>query len=78
MAFERARVGHAGSGSRGLCRIFRLGYDDPRYVEMAKHALPLWRELEADTGAALLTTTGQLTFGPGLDVLSAGVGRGGR
>jgi sarcosine oxidase len=73
LVLERARVGHAGSGSRGLCRIFRLGYDDPRYVEMAKHALPLWRELEADTGAALLTTTGQLTFGPGLDVLSAGL-----
>jgi sarcosine oxidase len=37
---------------------------------MAKQALPRWRELESDTGAALLTTTGQLTFGPGLDVLS--------
>jgi sarcosine oxidase len=73
LVLEAARVGHAGSGSRGLCRIFRLGYDDPRYVEMARQALPLWRELEANTGTALLTTTGQLTFGPGLDVLSAGL-----
>ena len=73
LVLERAQVGHPGSGSRGLCRIFRLGYDEPRYVEMAKQALPLWRDLEAETGSALLTTTGQLTFGPGLDVLRAGL-----
>jgi sarcosine oxidase len=40
---------------------------------MAKQALLLWRELEADTGAVMLTTTGQLTFGPGLDELRAGL-----
>jgi sarcosine oxidase len=73
LVLERARVGHSGSGSRGLCRIFRLGYDDPRYVRMAKQALPLWRELEAETGSALLSITGQLTFGPGLDVLGSGL-----
>jgi sarcosine oxidase len=73
LVLERAQVGHPGSGSRGLCRIFRLGYDDPRYVEMAKQALPLWRELEAATGSMLLTTTGQLTFGPGLDILGTGL-----
>jgi sarcosine oxidase len=73
MVLETARVGHAGCGSKGLCRIFRLGYDDPRYVEMAKRALPLWRELEADTDSILLTTTGQLTFGPGLEALRAGL-----
>jgi sarcosine oxidase len=73
LVVEQAQVGHAGSGSRGLCRIFRLGYDDPRYVEMAKQALPLWRELEGATGSQLLTTTGQLTFGPGLDLLREGL-----
>jgi hypothetical protein len=70
LVLERAQVGHPGAGSRGLCRIFRLGYDDPRYVVMAQQALPLWRELEADTGYSLLRTTGQLTFGPNLDALS--------
>jgi sarcosine oxidase len=70
---ERATVGHAGGGSHGSGRIFRLGYDDPRYVEMAKLALPLWRELEAESGTELLTTTGQITFGPGLDRLHAGL-----
>jgi sarcosine oxidase len=68
---ERARVGHGGGGSHGSCRIFRLGYDDPRYVEMAKLALPLWREVEAETRSELLTTTGQITLGPGLDRLKA-------
>jgi sarcosine oxidase len=70
IVFERACVGHPGAGSKGECRIFRLGYDDPRYVRMAQLALPLWRQLEAETGTALLTTTGQLTFGPGADVLA--------
>src|ERR1700746_1347408 len=73
LILERNRVGHAGCGSRGLCRIFRLGYDDPRYVQMAKQALPLWRELEADTGTGLFTNTGQLTFGPDLDGLRDGL-----
>lgn len=73
LVLEAAEVGHAGSGSKGLCRIFRLGYDDARYVTMATLALPLWRELEEETGSSLLTTTGQLTFGPDLDALSAGL-----
>jgi len=68
---ERATIGHCGGGSHGSCRIFRLGYDDPRYVELATLALPLWRELETETGSDLLTTTGQVTFGPGLDRLQA-------
>jgi sarcosine oxidase len=70
---ERDRVGHPRSGSHGACRIFRLGYDDPRYVALARQALPLWRELEADSGSDLWTTTGQISFGPGLDLLQAGL-----
>jgi sarcosine oxidase len=70
LVLERAAVGHERSGSKGSARIFRLGYDDPRYVEMAKVALRLWRDLEAEAGAELLTTTGQLTFGPGIDLLA--------
>jgi sarcosine oxidase len=62
---ERATVGHARGGSHGPSRVFRLGYPDPRYVEMAMQALPMWRALEAETGRALVETTGQLTYGPG-------------
>jgi sarcosine oxidase len=58
-----ARPGHARAGSRGDARIFRLGYPDPAYVEMAILALATWRELEGATGRDLLHTTGQVTFG---------------
>ena len=55
--------GHEGSGSKGDARIFRLGYPDPLYVEMAVLALARWRELEATTGRRLLHVTGQVTLG---------------
>lgn len=71
LVLESAEVGHPGSGSKGSCRIFRLGYDDPRYVKMAQRSLVLWRELESETGTELLTTTGQLSFGPDLEPLRA-------
>ncbi|HUJ66640.1 MAG TPA: FAD-dependent oxidoreductase [Acidimicrobiales bacterium] len=69
VVLERDRVGHPRAGSHGSCRIFRLGYDDPRYVEMAKQARPLWRQMEAATGSELLMETGQVTFGEDLPLL---------
>jgi sarcosine oxidase len=68
---EQATVGHGNSGSKGSARIFRLGYDHPGYVRLAMAAQPLWAELEADAGVRLLTTTGQVTFGDDLEVLTA-------
>ena len=62
--FEAAgSVGHARSGSKGDARIFRLGYPEPLYVEMAIRAEALWRDLEATTGRTLLHATGQVSFG---------------
>ena len=66
---ERETVGHARGGSHGATRIFRLGYADARYVEMAQRALDAWRALETDTGSQLLHPTPQLTFGPGADAV---------
>lgn len=64
VVFEVADApGHARSGSKGNARVFRLGYPDPVYVEMALSARALWRDLESATGAHLLQVTGQLTFG---------------
>jgi sarcosine oxidase len=60
---EQAEVGHPGAGSKGSCRIFRLGYPDPAYVAAARRARVLWSELEADCGRQLLSPTPQLTFG---------------
>ena len=55
--------GHARAGSKGDARIFRLGYPEPHYVEMALLARARWQDLEAATGRQLLHVTGQLTLG---------------
>jgi sarcosine oxidase len=60
---EQAQIGHQGAGSKGSCRIFRLGYTDPRYVVMARRARDLWHELEAESGRRILLPTPQLTLG---------------
>jgi sarcosine oxidase len=63
VVLEQADVGHEGAGSKGSCRIFRLGYPDPGYVEAARLAGEKWRELEAESGATILLPTPHLTFG---------------
>jgi sarcosine oxidase len=55
---EQFEIGHKRGSSHGSSRIFRFAYDDPMYVEMAKKSLPLWRELEAESGRELIVTTG--------------------
>jgi sarcosine oxidase len=64
---EQYEQGHCRGSSHGGSRIFRLAYPDPVYINMAKAALPLWRELEEDAGRGLLETTGGLDHGdPGM------------
>jgi sarcosine oxidase len=58
-----AWVGHERCGSKGEARIFRLGYREAHYVEMALLARDLWRSLESSSGRTLLRVTGQLSFG---------------
>jgi len=60
---EQFEQGHVKGSSHGGSRIFRFAYDDPVYVRMAQESLPLWRELEADTGQTLLDTTGAIDHG---------------
>lgn len=64
---ERFRVGHRHGSSHGAARIFRLSYPDPAYVGMMQEAIPLWRRLEEETGETLLTVTGGLDGGVGLE-----------
>jgi sarcosine oxidase len=71
LVLERDTVGNARGGSHGSTRIFRLGYADSRYVEMAQRAARQWRALEAESGIQLLHPTPQLTFGPGADAVFA-------
>jgi sarcosine oxidase len=61
---EQFEVGHDRGSSHGAVRVFRFSYQDPTYVEMAMEALPLWRELEEESGRSILTTTGGYDFGP--------------
>jgi sarcosine oxidase len=68
---EQAEVGHDGCGSKGSCRIFRLGYDDAGWVRMAMRARQPWAELEDECGRQLLRPTPHLTFGPELDGVRA-------
>jgi sarcosine oxidase len=60
---EQAVPGHPGGGSTGSCRIFRLGYTDPRYVTAARRARELWHQLERGASRQILFPTPQLTFG---------------
>jgi sarcosine oxidase len=55
--------GHERSGSKGDARIFRLGYPERHYVDMAVLAGALWRDLEIATGRQLLHVTAQVALG---------------
>jgi len=77
LLLEQAEVGHEASGSKGSCRIFRLGYDDPEWVAMAIRARGQWTELEDECGRRLLQPTPHLTFGPELDAVRDAMRRAG-
>jgi sarcosine oxidase len=54
---------HKRGSSHGGSRIFRLAYPDRHFVDMARTAVGLWRELEEDAGEPLLDTTGSIDHG---------------
>jgi sarcosine oxidase len=68
---EQAEIGHEACGSKGSCRIFRLGYDDAGWVSLAMRARGPWAELEDECGRRLLHPTPHLTFGEQLDAVRA-------
>jgi sarcosine oxidase len=69
VVLEQAAIGHDKGGSKGSCRIFRLGYPEPEYVAAARQARELWHALEAETGRQILLPAPHLTFGPQLDAV---------
>jgi sarcosine oxidase len=77
LLLERFSPGHTMGASHGASRNFNVSYDRPEYLELLVEALPLWRELEAATGASLLDLVGMVThggsgdFGGMLDALTA-------
>ena len=60
---EQFEVGHEQGSSHGGSRIVRLSYPEERWVRLAQEAYSLWRELEADSGRALLDQPGTLDLG---------------
>jgi len=77
VVLEQATIGHDGAGSKGSCRIFRLGYPEPDYVTAAARTRDLWHELEAQTGRVILHPAPHLTFGPQLTEVHAAMRRAG-
>jgi sarcosine oxidase len=69
IVLEQAAVGHEAGGSKGSCRIFRLGYDDAGWVGLAMRARAPWAALEDECGRRLLQPTPHLTFGDDLDAV---------
>jgi sarcosine oxidase len=55
---EQFELGHARGSSHGRSRIFRLAYAEEEWVRLAQEALPLWRELERESGESLLELHG--------------------
>jgi sarcosine oxidase len=64
IGFERFSPGHSNGSSHGDTRIFRTAYfEHSAYVPLLKAALPLWRDLERESGEDLLTLNGGLMIG---------------
>ncbi|MGP4017071.1 N-methyl-L-tryptophan oxidase [Saccharopolyspora sp. 5N708] len=64
LAFEQFAPGHDRGAVGGETRLFRLAYaEGAQYVPLLRDSLRLWRELEAESGADILTQCGGLAIG---------------
>jgi sarcosine oxidase len=65
VGIEQFEPGHARGSSHGESRIIRTAYfEGADYVPLVQRAWQRWRDLEAETGTALLTQTGTLSLAP--------------
>jgi sarcosine oxidase len=64
LLLERFEPGHRNGASHGASRNFNTAYADPTYVGMLAEAVPLWRELEAESGADVFDQVGVVNHGP--------------
>jgi sarcosine oxidase len=70
---ERFGPGHTQGASHGASRNFNLSYADDTYLSLLREALPLWRELEDETGVAVLDQVGLANHGanPAFDAVAS-------
>jgi sarcosine oxidase len=66
--YEQFELEHDRGSSHGRTRIVRLSYPDPHWVRLARESMDAWRELEQESGQALLDLQGivELVSEPGL------------
>lgn len=73
VGFDRFEPPHSLGSSHGESRIIRTAYyEGPGYVPLVREAFGLWRELEDESGASLLTMTGALMIGSASSDVVAG------
>jgi monomeric sarcosine oxidase len=63
LLLEQFDLDHKKGSSIDHSRIIRYSYSNPIYIELMKSAYPLWRELEAQSGASLMVQTGGIDIG---------------
>lgn len=63
VVLEQFEPEHTRGSSHGGSRIFRFGYPDPFWIELARAARDGWRELEAASGTPVLVETGSVDHG---------------
>src|SRR4051812_12190579 len=76
---EQFDLDHVRGSSHGRSRIVRLAYPEPEWVRLAEEAMAGWRELERQSGQALLGLYGlaELTASAELSAARAPPTRGG-
>jgi sarcosine oxidase len=70
---EQFAVGHTYGSSHGPSRIIRLAYDGADYVQLARAAYALWRNLEAEADVSLMLKVGGFDFGSPNAFMLAGI-----
>lgn len=65
VVLERGRIGDPMTASFGRTRSYRSDYLDPGYATLAREALRLWEEFEAQTGTAVLIRCGCMNIAKG-------------
>ena len=63
LLLEQFALGHTRGSSHGESRIIRHSYSSVDYATLAPPAFELWRQLERESGADLLTMTGGVDLG---------------
>jgi sarcosine oxidase len=64
LGLDRFAPPHHRGAHAGGSRIIRMAYmEGAQYVPLVRRAYPMWRDIEAATGATLLSTTGALMLG---------------